>query len=448
MLPALQKELVKISAGEFSPYYIVHGDDDYLISAALNQLMDAFLPHSDRDFGFAIYDCDLAAEQEIVEALQSVPLLPVHKVVVLKNFPFFRSKTRSGNPAKKFWEYWETDKEKAAQEFCSLLAGAGYSAEVMMSEGWRKIEAREWSKILGEDVGNSQEILVKIAEIVTAAGFQLPKSGGVTSGRIHGWETPSPPHRSVIFVTNDWDKNNKLFLKISANAAVFAFEKPKTATQQKTSMQEVVRELLAEAQKKIPSNTLEAIAEKVGFESSEVISAVNKLITFVGDRETITTSDVESVIGRTKKEAIFELSSALSKRNVTRALSQLGELLERGEHQQTILAVITREVRMLLHAKLFAASGKISPLGKGCSYQDFVQKHFASIKALSQETAEDLLGGHPYVSYLAFQNSHFFPMEVLVKSLHELSAMDITFKSSPRNPRLQLEHFIVGFCSS
>jgi len=71
----------------------------------------------------------------------------------------------------------------------------------------------------------------------------------------------------------------------------------------------------------------------------------------VGQEGEIALETVESLVGEAKVREIFELTRAVSRRNVEGALRCLRKLLEMGEAPLGILGMLARQVRLLLRAK-------------------------------------------------------------------------------------------------
>jgi|GEM_PF-3416413 len=453
MFEELQRELEKIQKGEIRSYYILYGDADYLLADTLARLQTVLLPYSDKDFGFVSFDCDTASEGDILDALQNEPLLPVRRVVVLKNFPFFKNKALTETNPQRFFDLLATAPLKAAREFCRFLSNAGFPVTTIKSGEWRFWEEHQWEEILGrareDNKDKLPEALEQMAQIITKDDF-LPPSLKINAGAAISAALPiqAPPLRTVIITTTDLDKSNKLFKSLETLAWTMHFVKPQREAQRKENFTLVAKEFLTKVNKRLAPAAWDVLSKKVGFELTEAMTALNKLVIYVGNKEEISAADVENAIGRTKNEAVFELSNALAKKDLKRALWLLEELLERGEHHQVLHAIIAREVRLLLHAKIIFDDAIAAGFRKGMSYSNFQQEVFPQIKAICKRYGEDLLITHPYTGYLALQNSQTFMKEQLVDFLEQLTKMDLMFKSSARLPHPLLERFIVNFCSS
>src|SRR5690606_33195595 len=91
-----------------------------------------------------------------------------------------------------------------------------------------------------------------------------------------------------------------------------------------------------------------ALGKKTGFQLRPSLNELQKLISFVGDRSVIEEKDVEDVVGKTKEDSIFDLTTALAEKNAQTALLALKAMLDQGMHHLMILTMISREIRMLL----------------------------------------------------------------------------------------------------
>jgi len=79
---------------------------------------------------------------------------------------------------------------------------------------------------------------------------------------------------------------------------------------------------------------------------------------FVGDRTLIDKDDVEETVGRNKGRRHLRLTNSLSEKNQLAALEALKNLLDQGDHYLAILTMISREIRLLLQARVLVDSGK------------------------------------------------------------------------------------------
>jgi len=136
-------------------------------------------------------------------------------------------------------------------------------------------------------------------------------------------------------------------------------------------------------------------------------------------------------------------------RKLPQALIILKDLLEQGVHHLVIMKMLTREIRLLLYAKLLLKSGKLTSYKPSMDYNRFQTSTYPAIKALGGKEKEglgSLCGQHPYAVYRMLKNAGLFPYDVLVGHLEYLADMDLALRSTGRDPQLMLERFLVEVC--
>ena len=73
-----------------------------------------------------------------------------------------------------------------------------------------------------------------------------------------------------------------------------------------------------------------------------------KLALYAGSRTRIDTADLDVVVGRTRQEALFELTDALGKKELERTLDCGRRLEEHGVHPLAVIATLKNYTRNLL----------------------------------------------------------------------------------------------------
>jgi DNA polymerase-3 subunit delta len=89
---------------------------------------------------------------------------------------------------------------------------------------------------------------------------------------------------------------------------------------------------LAQAGKRMANDARQRLMQWTGFDLRTLSGNLEKLISFAGDRKTITDADVTAVLQRTRKDPIFEFTNAVADRDLSAALFFMKSLLEDGMH--------------------------------------------------------------------------------------------------------------------
>jgi DNA polymerase-3 subunit delta len=211
---------------------------------------------------------------------------------------------------------------------------------------------------------------------------------------------------------------------------------------------EMAAGLLERTAKRLSAGAWSAVGQKTGFTLRESLGAIEKLITYVGDRRVIEAADVEAVIGRTKEESVFNLTGAIAERNLTAAMASLQALLERGDAPLMIFSMIVREVRLLFQAKLLIASGRLGAFNPEMDYGRFQKTVHPALKKLAGdgEGAVAVATQHPFVAYQSLKHAARFSRAELTGDLEMLARTDLALKSTGQEPRLLLERLLISVC--
>ena len=174
--------------------------------------------------------------------------------------------------------------------------------------------------------------------------------------------------------------------------------------------------------------------DRVGFHPVAVVMETEKLALFVLDRPVITCDDLETMVGRSREDALYELTDAFGRRQVAKTLTILQHLLENGTHSLAILATMRNYLRRLLIFRSLQL--RPTPIWRqGMSAQQFQGTYLPALK----ETGEwpDLFKGHPYALFMSFAKAAEYSCPVLKKLLGLLLEAEFRLKGSP------LPHHIV-----
>jgi DNA polymerase-3 subunit delta len=108
-----------------------------------------------------------------------------------------------------------------------------------------------------------------------------------------------------------------------------------------------IQDLVQRAGKHIDERAAMLMAAKSDLSMREVATEIEKLITYVGTRATITDEDVETVCGVSRQNNVFELCNAVGRRNFEAAASILQNMLHYGESPVGMVAMMYRHLSIL-----------------------------------------------------------------------------------------------------
>lgn len=442
-----------LKKGKVFPCYLLYGEETFLIQDALDKIIDLILPAADRDLNLFYME----GEQEDIEGLcQSIltpPLLAGRKVVVLRNTRLFHSASISPELIRNIRDLKESNPDRAAKDFMHLLRLTGWRLEDLKNGGWKKIRDDDWRKAAGEDAGGDRETWFPgMIEICVNLGMIEGTAAEDNESLVNVLNNGLPEGNHLILTAVAVDKRKKIFKIISEKGRMIHFPRISAEKRKRQVSMETAKEILAEAGKTLTPGAWVTIGKKTGFAVANSVEAIEKLITYAGERRLIDERDVEELIGKTREGTIFDLTNAISEKNLNSALVALKDLFDQGVHELLILSMMAREIRLLLHAGMLIRSGKMDSFDAKTDYGRFQKRIYPVIRSWAEGTDKKVTGGefirkHPYVMYHALKYSPGFSFDALIGYLEDVVAMDIAMKSTARNPRFMLERFVIKVCS-
>jgi DNA polymerase-3 subunit delta len=164
---------------------------------------------------------------------------------------------------------------------------------------------------------------------------------------------------------------------------------------------------------------------------------------YVGERPAITADDVRLVFRDMAESWIFDFTGALATRQLGRALPLLHGLIAQGEPPLRLLAMLAREVRLLLLARE-CLDGTLR--GKWRADLPFNVFQSRILPQVDAETMDAFGKSHPFVLYRRFQDAARIDGRTLRQALRQLAELDLRFKSSRGDPAMLLEVFVIDWC--
>lgn len=276
--------------------------------------------------------------------------------------------------------------------------------------------------------------------------------GGCKATDWSGWETvflwlsSQKEIQSIIVIESaSVDRRTSAFSMLKRLGRVIDMsmdEKDSKST--KNAGRSYVSMLLKTAGKKAENGAIDLILDQVGVDPVALSTEIDKLISLVGSRETISISDVNDAVSRHKEDEIFRLSEALLRRDKGGALDMIARLLANDIHPLAIFQTIINFLRkMTLIIAAYNASPKNLSIDK-VSYSIFQKDILPNLKAFWGEPAPYALKNtHPYGLYLAYKEAHKFRLEKILGLFSRLFEMDLALKGGLCPSRVVLERLIL-----
>lgn len=461
----LEKHLEK---PDIAPVYLLYGEE-VLYKAAFETLLSKILTPSQRRLNLDALDND--AIHDAIERVNTFSLTGDPKVVALLDSRIFYSKTDDSALLQRAKAAYDENRlEKAAGYLLGLLGAKGIELSALT-------ESPEPAKLLksGSDLLQETRWLDELAAYCTEKELFPKKPKDELADLQIAIEKGFPPNHHLVITADLVDRRRTLYGAIRDRGMAIDCTVPKgnrKADQgaRQAVLQERVRRTLSGLRKRLEPSAYRAMYDMLGFDLRGFSSSLEKLVSYVGDRESITAEDVEAVLKRTRQDPIYELTNALTDRDLGAALSFLASLLEEGLYPLQILAALTNGMRRLLMLKSFAESPEGRIWHNGISYNEFQARVVPAIGACDGELKlvlekwearlssgeggkkakvdTDLLilknPKSPYPVFLMLQKVDRYSREELLCALSRLQEADVRLKSTGQNPRLILESTLIN----
>ncbi len=183
--------------------------------------------------------------------------------------------------------------------------------------------------------------------VIENSGFF--KSGGE---QLASYLAEPAPTAFFIFVETEVDKRSKLFKTVKDKGMAVEF-----AAQDAETLKRWVAVLLKKENKKITARTLELFLDKTGMDMANIRMELEKVVSYAGEREVITSEDVQAVCTNRITNQIFDMINAIADRQQKKALSLYYDLLALKEPPMRILFLIARQFNLLLQVKELRKKG-------------------------------------------------------------------------------------------
>lgn len=449
---ALQGLLSEIRGGTHYPVYLLHGDE-FLYKSAFKALLDTILPISHQALNYEPLEGDRVGFHEVVERLNTFPLIPSPKVVAVHGAQVFYASVAADEFLSKSKEAYDGDNfERAARYLLHVLSLAGVKVENLKDGSWARLFDKEFGKsddVDGKALAETQWV-DDVIQFCLREHMTMPDgqddAGTLNEAIARGY----PENHYLVLTTELVDKRRKLYKTIKKKGVVLDCSMPKgdrTAEkrQQQDALRRYMKEALGSSGKTLGREAFEVLYEKVGPELRRFSIELDKLVSFVGDRKEISSSDVEEASKRTKEDPIYEMTNAIGDRQAVRALFYLGSLLKGGMFSLQALSAVSNQIRKLLLAKDFVQGRHGRDWRPNLDYRVFQKKILPQL----QRHESDLLTAkaHPYALYMTLKQSDNYTLEELVGALETLLETDKRLKrSGGQDARVVLERAVLQIC--
>ncbi len=446
----IPKLLSDIKQGTPPQVFLIWGER-YLCRSAAQELIDRLLPEEDRQATSLLQiDGDQEDFKNTLNQLKTFSLFSGPRIILVADSKLFYSKGVAKNVWEKACEKKERNETRQALRYLLELFNLVSISTEDLEQGFiTSLSAPGWKKLFGftrpqGDLSWVEDLLAENTATAPAKGLE----NDAASMFVQAFEKGIPRSNTLILIAETVDKRKRLFKYIREHGIILdlAVETGGT-TAAKRDQDKVLKELIVGTldryDKKIDPGTLNVLLERIGFHPVAAVMEAEKLALYVADRKKITRGDIDAIIGRTREEALYELTESLTAGKLENGLLILDHLQNNGVHGLAIIATLKNHLEKLLLARalqdLETPSYTRAVAGK---YNLFQKNYLPELKQGRDEWTNRLWKSHPYGLFMLFSQASRFRCEDLQDGLKEVLAAEYRLKSTSVDSRIIMDNLL------
>ena len=423
--------------------------DRFLCQRAAERISTALLA----DGGSAhLIDGDQENFPTTLNKLRSFSLLPGRQIYRVSDTKLFHSKKVAPSIWKRAVQAHDNnDRKRAAGYLRTFLESAGLNASDRENDP-AELSAAQWKKFFGfnrpaDDISWTGELLVTSIDQDQRSVPPPADDPAVLLQKV--LDSGIPENNVLLLLAEDVDKRKRLYKLIKdkqvvVDLSVESGSSSRARNAQESVLLELMNTTLSGFGKTMAAGVAKQLFERVGFHPVAVVMETEKLALYVGKNPKISIADLNAVVGRTRQEALFELTDALGKNNFDRALFVTARLLENNVHPLAVTATLRNFARNLF---LLRALQERDEYGYSRSMSPAVFQQHCLPRLKKNDRWKEKLSGHPYAVYMQFKTASSFSPAVLKNWLCLLLRAEMRLKSSPISPDIIIHHLIFSMMS-
>ena len=413
---------------------------------AARALIDLLVPPDKRSFSLEQYDGRSTAIGPILDSLRTPSLFGGTKLIWVREPTLFLSGEKRGDLSDALFTAVDEERPlEAAEKLLVLAALAGWSQADFAAVDWSAMSGTDQSALLGRRLERGEaETLDGLRALCAERGLTVSAFRD-DSGQLEQYLSAPAPQTVLVFTASAADKRKRVVKTIQQQGAVheFTVQRERSGALSAESVDALIASVLGAAGKRLAPTARQLLVQRAGTQAGVLAGELEKLVLYVGDAPTIDEAAVRDSVRDLAESWVFDFTKALAQRQAGAAVAQLRALFAQGEHPLRLLSLIARELRLLLLARdclRGSLAGSWTPRTTYATFRDRL------LPTLSEDEKTALGALHPFVLYQCLQNASRTSGAHLQRAVLALQSLDVMFKSTPTDPRIRLEAFVLEFC--
>ena len=421
-------------------------------------MLDHLLTPDTRDFNLTFLEDTNITIREILSQADLYPVMSDWRVVVVRDAPFFKVQQRTTpiTIVRNAFKIEITNPQKSISTLEKLLeVSPQHIAEnhLNYTNAVDSLIDELGTKLTDEERG-FLERLPHIAQQLDTYATEVDDTDDVAV--LLEWLQGDLPKNSVLIFTVQGSVNerNRVVKAIETVGRYRSFDPVEAGPSlNRDPLYKKVTDKFTEFGKQITPRAFSLLRTRTGGDMHTVAEAINKIISFVGDKPQVDEQDVRNMVTQDTFDSIFDLTDAIGKRAIGQALKGLHEVLASGQEPIVVNASITRQFRFALQAKLIAERKELRTVHSRMPFREFTANIFQPLaeeagSALPKTATHNILKQNPYVAYKIFQTLNAFTIDELVTALEKSLDVDVQLKTSKTDTTCILEQLVCELCTA
>lgn len=223
---------------------------------------------------------------------------------------------------------------------------------------------------------------------------------------------------ALICVGSKIDKRKKHIKRFMDRGVVVEFKRPFD-----NQIPDWIRTIAKKHSLQLSADAVDLMHQLVGSNLQDINGELTKLAQYLGEKKKASADDIMKVVSHVRLDSVFDLTDAIGRNDRARALTCLANLLDNGQNEVGVLALISRHVRIL---RLVSDGLK---------------------EGLSGQRLASRAGVSPYFLKSYVDQAREWNSTKIDRTFEALLDTDRALKSSPVASHIWLENFIVQTCS-
>lgn len=284
------------------------------------------------------------------------------------------------------------------------------------------------------------------AQVVLVKNFAHLLTGDSADRLLAGLDTVLGEGNALVFMAGGGapgeklDKRVKGYKGLVKRAAVVELN-----TQKPEDLMLWLKEKAREGGKTLDADAAQLLLSRTGTDMETLRMELDKAVLYHLDQDRITSATLARLVGKTREDAVWDVSERIERGDAAGALHMLADLFDTGTYPLVVLTLLVRQTRHRLQARFLWERAGQPPFSDARSFPGRVRLE----KGAFGGGPDDVTTIHPYRTFLSFEAARGSEVPELRRILSRLRRADLEAKTGAgAGARETVEEVVLDLCAS